>query len=113
MAVRWLDSRPLASGTWEVRWKVESSPPASAAEAPHGRFRAPERAVGPDGVLVLPVRCPDPENGEVENAFLIVRAEPWRFLVRMRVRFAEGGQPVPTTKAVTAQRIGFSGVEEP
>lgn len=112
LAVRWLDSRPLGAGTWEVRWKVEGSPPVTMAGAPHGRFRAPERPVGPDGVLTLPVRCPDPENGEVENAFLIARAAPWRFLVRMRVGFAEGGRPVPTTEAVTVQRINFSGMED-
>ena len=71
------------------------------------------RDEGAPALELGPVRTAgDPENGEVENAFLTLRATPWRFLIRIRVRFAEGKRPVPRTEAVSAQRIGFSGVEE-
>lgn len=63
--------------------------------------------------LDLAVACAEPPSAEVENAFLILRldagSQPWRVLVRLRVRMDSTGVPHPVVELITAQVAGFSG----
>ena len=109
---------------WLAAWRIRnlSRQPLELVEAwaPHGRFRAAARPLGPDlkllpgesASLELTVTCREPPGTVVENAFLILRLlwrdRPWRLFARHRVIFDEAGAPEPVCEVVTSQPIGFA-----
>jgi len=107
-----------------VAWQItnESDRPLQllAAWLPHGRFRAPERALEPpmslrpgeSGRLDLRAAWHEAPGTVVENTFVILRAlwgdEPWRLLVRLLITADSQGAPANTIELITAHPIGFS-----
>jgi hypothetical protein len=110
-----------AEGLWHTRWLVGNDGGTAfeltRAVAPHGRYRADERAIeatlapGEAASVELDVRA-DPAGGEVENAFLILIARSgaaeWRILARLRVR-VDDGVPRPLVERIDVQEVGFGG----
>ncbi len=83
------------------------------ARLPHDQFFAPEQVLdltlrpGEDATLAFDVRCTAaPGGAEIENAFLILRADPWRVFARLRVRVGADGVPAVTVERVDVQRVG-------
>jgi hypothetical protein len=109
---------------WRVAWRVEnrSDRPLAllAAWLPHGRFRAPERALEPPPLLQpgestwleLIASCEEAPGTVVENAFVILRVrcgdEPWRILVRLLITADANGAPTNRVELITTHPIGFS-----
>lgn len=50
------------------------------------------------------MRCTAAPGSEIENAFLILRGDPWRVFARLRVRVAADGTPAPVVERVDVQR---------
>lgn len=117
-----LDSAPDAAA-WRVRWRVTNTGSTELrlvrVLAPHGRFRATDRAVNqliaPQATaeLAAEVAFTEPPGAEVENAFLILiarcDAREWRILARLRVGADANGAPRPLTERIDVQEVGFSG----
>jgi hypothetical protein len=118
-------SRGATAGQWLVAWNIENRDRKPiqilAGRLPHSQFWSEEKELSPK-IKLLPnqsaelefsVRCSEPPETVVENAFLILRVlwpeEPWRIFARLRVLFDEQGGPQTTTELVTAQPTGFSG----
>jgi hypothetical protein len=90
---------------------------------PHGQFKATERrfdpvielAPGSNTEFDTSVKCDEPAGLVTENAFVILlvrsRGEPWRIFVRLRVVVSTSGKPKTATELITAQRVGFSGID--
>jgi hypothetical protein len=109
---------------WRVAWRIENRGDRPlelrAAWLPHGRFRAPERALEPPPRLLpgesarleLVAACDEAPGTVVENAFVILRVrwgdEPWRILVRLLITADAGGTPTNTVALITTQPIGFA-----
>jgi hypothetical protein len=117
-----------APDQWLVTWQIQNlgDQPLQllAAWLPHGRFRAAERELAPcphlpageSTRLELPVRCAEPPDTIVENAFLILRVswgdERWRILARLEVHFDTSSLPRVRCVLLTTQPVGFSGQPE-
>jgi hypothetical protein len=109
---------------WRVAWRIENRGDRPlellAAWLPHGRFRAPERALEPPPRLLpgesarldLVATCDEAPGTVVENAFVILRVrwgdEPWRILVRLLLTAAAHGAPTNTIALITTQPVGFA-----
>lgn len=115
------------AGEWEVRFLAANRGADAlkliSARLPHGQFRGPELRFGPPMSIAAGetfsfsarVRCDEPAGLVTENAFVILlvqwQGERWRVFVRVRVTVDPTGVPRAITQAVTAQKVGFSGVE--
>ena len=109
---------------WRVAWRIENRGDRPlellAAWLPHGRFRAPERALEPPPRLLpgesarldLVAAYDEAPGTVVENTFVILRVlwgdEPWRILVRLLITADAHGAPTNTIALITTQPIGFA-----
>ena len=114
-------------GWWLFAWRVQNlaDQPLKflAARCPHGQFRSAERIFDPPlqanagraETIEMSVHCNEPAGAAIENGFLILLVEwlsnRWRIFVRLRVTINQRGIPETTTALITAQLVGFSGVD--
>lgn len=121
-------SREVERGRWLFGWRVQNltEQPAKflAARCPHGQFKSEERFFDPplqaaDGqaaTIEMSVLCNEPSGAVIENAFLILMTEwdesKWRIFVRLRVLVDQQGIPGTNAELITAQKVGFSGINE-
>lgn len=119
-------SRSANHGGWLFKWRMrnqtEKAMRVVSVRVPHGKFKAeeckflPPVEIAAKGgfVLDVAVRCDEPPETVIENAFLILlvdwRESHWRFFVRLQIRINQQGEPDTKTESITAQRVGFSGV---
>lgn len=119
-------SRSANPGRWFFRWRLRSKTELAmrlvSVHVPHGKFKAEECKFLPsvkiaakeNFVLEVAVKCDEPPETIIENAFLILlvdwRESQWRFFVRLQIRINQQGEPDTKTESITAQRVGFSGV---
>ena len=120
-------NREAGSGRWLFVWCIQNLTDQSlkflAARCPHGQFRSAERIFDPPlqadagraATIEMSVHCNEPAGAAIENGFLILLVEwlsnRWRIFVRLRVTINQQGIPETTTKLITTQRVGFSGVD--
>ena len=114
------------AGWWHIRWELENETSRVveliAARLPHGRFKAPEMRFEPalelaparPRELEMEVFCGEMSGAVIENAFVILElhylGQSWRIFARLRVVLDWQAMPQATSEAITAQKIGFSGV---
>lgn len=111
------------AGRWRVVFRVVNhGAPVVVHEAwvPHPRFRAPRESFDPPLRLApgeardlsFPVTA-DRSEGEVENAFLVLRVsrdgDAWRVFARISVDFSPDGAPLPRVSRVTVDGATLPG----
>ena len=113
-------------GWWLFKWRVRNQTYEAmrllSVRVPHGKFKGEDLRFVPSVeiagkdclILEVAVRCDEPPETIIENAFLILLVD-WqqsqrRFFVRLQVRVNQQGEVDTVTESITAQRVGFSGV---